>query len=88
MEINKASSVGTLESSDVLISIQPENGINIEIESDVMKQYGDRIERIVRETINYFEIDNIYVKVQDQGALDYTIKARLETSLKRASESK
>jgi|Wag4MinimDraft_11_1082651.scaffolds.fasta_scaffold12972_2 citrate lyase subunit gamma (acyl carrier protein) len=88
MEINKAASVGTLESSDVLISIQPDNGIKIEVESDVMKQYGDRIERIVKDTINSFKIENIHIKVKDQGALDYTIKARLETALKRASESK
>ena len=41
MEIKKAASAGTLESSDAQITVEPnEKGINLSIESTVINQYG------------------------------------------------
>ena len=86
MEINKISKAGTLESNDIYVIIMPneEGGIAIELESMVMKQFGAEIERAIRETLDTLQVKNAIVKAQDKGALDYTIRARIETAVKRA----
>ena len=86
MVINKISKAGTLESNDIYVIIMPneESGIAIELESMVMKQFGAEIEKAIRETLDALEVKNVIVKAQDKGALDYTIRARVETAVKRA----
>ncbi|WP_346870678.1 citrate lyase acyl carrier protein [Clostridium sp. UBA5119] len=86
MEINKISKAGTLESNDIYVIIMPneEGGIAIELESLVMKQFGAEIERAIREALDTLQVKNAIVKAQDKGALDYTIRARIETAVKRA----
>jgi len=86
MEINKAASAGTLESSDVLVSVKKNSGIKVDIQSDVMEQYGESIKEIIDKTLKELDVSNVQVKVNDKGALDYTIQARLKTALERASK--
>jgi citrate lyase subunit gamma (acyl carrier protein) len=88
MDIKKIGNAGTLESSDILITVAPgENGIEIELNSDVKKQFADQIKQVIKNTVEKFEVKNIYIKAQDQGALDYAIRARTETALKRATQT-
>ncbi|MEG0132958.1 MAG: citrate lyase acyl carrier protein [Clostridium sp.] len=86
MEINRISKAGTLESNDIYVVIMPNevNGIIIELESLVIKQFGKEIESAIRETLERLGVKNAVVKAQDKGALDYTIRARVETAVKRA----
>lgn len=86
MEIVKAAKAGTFESNDIYIVITPNEGIKIELESPVMEQFGDRMKKVIEETLKINNVNNVYIKAQDKGALDFTIKARVETALKRASE--
>lgn len=84
MTINKSSKCGTLESNDIFILAVPaENGIEIELESIVGQQFGDQIEKVILEKLEEMGISSIYIKAQDKGALDYTIRARVETAIKR-----
>ena len=49
MEIKKTAMAGTLESSDVQVTIEPsENGIEILLESSVMRQFGRQIRAVVK----------------------------------------
>ncbi len=86
MKISKVAKAGTLESNDILVMVCPneEGNIQIEIESIVIKQFGDQIKKVIEETIKAMGVESITVKAQDKGALDYTIKARVETAIKRA----
>ncbi len=86
MEINKPAKAGTMESNDIYVMIMPnpKGGIEINLQSIVMKQFGDEIEKVIRVTLEEFGIKNIIVNAQDKGALNYTIKARMETAIKRA----
>lgn len=87
MNVIKRAVSGTLESSDVLIEISPGNGgVQIEIDSIVKQQFGDIIERIIKETLKQFDVMDADVYVNDRGALDCTIQARVETAIKRAVE--
>jgi len=86
MEINKISKAGTVESNDIYIVMMPNpnGGIELELESIVIKQFGEDIKRVILETLEELKVKNAMVKAQDKGALDYTIKARVETAVKRA----
>jgi citrate lyase subunit gamma (acyl carrier protein) len=86
MEINKISKAGTVESNDIYIVMMPntEGGIDLDLESIVMKQFGDDIRRVILDTLENLGVKDAIIKAQDKGALDYTIKARVETAVKRA----
>lgn len=86
MKINKIAKAGTLESNDILIMVAPQDGdgIDVELESIVMEQFGEDIEKTIKEKLIDLGVSGIKVKAQDKGALDYTIKARVETAVQRA----
>lgn len=86
MKINRPAKAGTMESNDIYIMVQPndEDGIIIDLESIVIKQFGQQIKKVILETLRDLEIEGIHVIAKDRGALDYTIRARVETAVKRA----
>lgn len=85
MEIKNMATAGTLESSDVQVLVEPnKNGIDLEIESVVFNQFGEEIEKTVREVLDDFNVSNIKIQIKDRGAVECAIKARVETALKRA----
>lgn len=80
----KNSIAGTLESNDVMIELfLNDTSRIIEIESVVKKQFGTAILNTINSVLDEYQIENIKVVVNDKGALDYTIKARLKTALQR-----
>ena len=80
-------SAGSLESSDCLITISDSNKLEIVIESVVFAQFGEQIKEVLLNTLKENNITNLHVVCLDKGALDYTIKSRLETALKRRGEN-
>ena len=85
MEIKKIATAGTLESSDIYVQVEPnENGIDLELQSIVYNQFSEEIEKTVREVLNDFDVKNIKVILNDRGAVECTIRARVETALIRA----
>ena len=86
MKIVKNAVAGTLESSDVYVQVEPNEGIEVAIESVVLVQFGDAIKASVMEVLAENEVVNVKVSVNDRGAIDCTIRARVETALKRAQE--
>lgn len=83
----KTAQAGTLESSDIMISLallEPGDGVKIDIDSNVLAQYGEAIQAVIADTLAEEGVRDIWVKAVDRGALDYTIKARLLTALDRA----
>ena len=87
MEIKKVALAGTLESSDVQVTVEPsDKGVNLSLESSVMNQYGQQIKETVLETLDRLGVKNIKINVIDKGALDCTIKARVECAVLRACE--
>ncbi len=80
---------GTLESSDVYIQLNPidEDEVQIELHSSVAELYGDMIEELILDTLKEMNVSGINVHVQDKGALDFVIKARLQAVVFRACSS-
>lgn len=90
MEIKHASSAGTLESSDCMITVGPNDAgtINIEIESIVKTTFGSQIRATVEDVLKYFGVTSADVAVNDKGAIDCVIRARMTTAVCRASDTK
>lgn len=85
MEIKKTATAGTLESSDIQIIIDKgSDGIKIQLDSDVKKEFGEQIESVIRQTLVANHIDQANVKAVDKGALDCVIKARTLAAVNRA----
>ena len=86
MKIERAAVAGTLESSDAQITVEPgTEGIELTIESSVIHQFGKQIRAVVLETLERLEVTNARVTVIDKGALDCTLKARVECAVYRAN---
>lgn len=87
MMIQKAAMAGTLESSDAQVFVEPGNGsVELLIESSVIHQFGTQIQKVVLETLERLQVADAKVRVIDKGALDCTLKARVECAVFRAND--
>lgn len=85
MKILKPAVAGTLESSDCQVTVEPGEGtIEIQINSSVCQQYGSQIRNTIMETLERLEVKNIKIGIVDKGALDCTIRARVEGAVYRS----
>ena len=86
--ILKATSAGTMESSDAYVEIEPgDNGLQIHVESVVERQFGAAIEAAVQDVLREQQVEQAVVRVADRGALDCVLRARVETAILRAKEA-
>ena len=85
MKIVRHAFAGTLESSDVYVEVHPDNKTQIEVESVVASQFGEAIMETVQQMLDKFGVSGARVILKDRGALDCTVRARLETALYRAA---
>lgn len=90
MVIEKNAVAGTLESSDAMVTVEPnENqGIEFELDSVVLHQFGRSIRKTVMETLERLDVKDVRIRIVDKGALDCTIKARVEGAVFRAAGQK
>lgn len=87
MEIKRTTQTGTMESSDIFITLQAgKQGIEIDLNSTVEKQFGRRIKEVIETTLLEAGIQNAYVVAVDKGALDCTIKARVKAAIFQANQ--
>lgn len=85
INITKSATAGTADKNDIAITLEPaETGIEIELESPVYLQFGDAIIKTIEDVIREQEVTGVKIRAIDQGALDYTIRARMLTALSRA----
>jgi citrate lyase subunit gamma (acyl carrier protein) len=85
MEITRPAVAGTLESSDCQVMIEEGDGkVEFSLESSVINQYGNQIRKVALETLENLGVNNAKVKIVDKGALDCTIKARIEAAVYRS----
>lgn len=87
MEVIQAAFVGTLESSDIQISIfpNPGQGLEIQLQSIVKAQFGDSILATMTEVLEAFGITDALVDAADRGALDWVIRARMQAACCQAT---
>ena len=86
MQIRRKATAGTSQSSDLMVVVEPSDTLQIEIESTVKKQYEHLIRARIQEPLARLGVTAARVRVNDRKTLDYTIDARVETTLRRAAE--
>lgn len=85
MEIKRPAIAGTLESSDCQVMVEAGEGkIDLSLDSAVINQYGNQIHKVVLETLENLGVDDVKIAIVDKGALDCTIKARVEGAIFRS----
>ncbi|MFA9376619.1 MAG: citrate lyase acyl carrier protein [Lachnotalea sp.] len=89
MEVVKTGVAGTMESSDIMVTIckNSHKGIDIKLESSVEKQFGKQIKKVIEACATRLGLEDAEIIAVDKGALDCVIKARVETAIYRACES-
>lgn len=88
MKLVQTSVAGTLESSDIMVTLRPrvEPGIAIELDSAVVKQFGTRIREVIEGTLRELGVEAATVIAVDKGAMDCTIRARVRAAACRAAD--
>ena len=85
MNIIRPAIAGTLESSDAQVTVEPGEGtVDLTIDSVVIHQFGNQIRKVILDTLQHLGVDNIKITVVDKGALDCTLKARVEGAVYRS----
>lgn len=87
MKLITTGSAGTMESNDIMITVEPtdEGGVQVELTSNVYQQFGKQIIAVIRETAAGYGVENALITAVDKGALDCTVRARVSTALMRAA---
>lgn len=87
MKLNHTAMAGTLESSDVQVTVSPgANGIVLSLQSTVIREFGRQIEQTVRRTLEKHGVSDCEIIIVDHGAIDCTLEARVECAIYRAAD--
>lgn len=84
--VTKDSVAGTLESSDVMVYVSPNPGGGrvVSINSTVGQQFAPQIKQSVEAVLDRFGIEEAVLQIEDKGALDCVLQARVKAALLRA----
>lgn len=82
--ISKAAKAGSLESNDLMIMIETSDKLDITLNSVVKEQYGDKILKAINEVLDEEGVTKANIVIEDKGALDFTIRARMRTAIERS----
>jgi len=66
------------------LELKESGGIKLNLQSKVETMYGDSIRDLILEMCKFFNLKNVKIKVEDYGALPFTLAARFETAIKKA----
>jgi citrate lyase subunit gamma (acyl carrier protein) len=82
--IVQVAQAGTLESSDCLVTVSPAPALELEWRGPSASLFAGRNRSLVETVLAEKGLDGAKIIVQDQGALEVTLRARIGTALDRA----
>ena len=71
----------------VEIELTENGGIQLEIHSKVEALYGNAIRKLLIGILDHYNINNARLELQDSGALDFIIAARMEAAVRKLTGS-
>ena len=88
MKLITTGNAGTMESNDIMITVEPSDGggVQVDLTSSVYRQFGKQIIAVIRETVAGYGVENAVITAVDKGALDCTLKARVECAVFRSCD--
>lgn len=86
-KIGQAGRLGSSIRSDcyVKVELKDDGGIKLELKSKVDFLYGDKTKELILSELKELGVFNADIYVEDYGALDFVIAARVECAIKRAN---
>ncbi len=78
---------GIRSDCSVTLELTSSGGIDLTLLSKVEVMYGDSIRGLILSILDYFEVTNAKVAVEDSGALDFVIAARLEAAIRQVKNT-
>jgi citrate lyase subunit gamma (acyl carrier protein) len=82
----KTAQAGTLESMDCLVTaseVDKGRGISVSMEGASVTRFGAAILKSTKETLKKMDIKDMKLSIQDNGATDLVLKARVEAAASR-----
>ncbi len=75
--------------SDVWIEVSPAlgGGLQISIKSKVKALFGRQIRELTEKMLHFFKVENASVVIEDAGAVDFVLAARLEAAIKQVIQT-
>ncbi|HCC70591.1 MAG TPA: citrate lyase ACP [Bacteroidales bacterium] len=67
---------------ELKLELKSGGGISINLQSKVKAMYGDSITRTLKDGLDFFEIKDAVIDINDSGALQFVHMARLEAAVK------
>ncbi len=88
-EKTTAGNRGKAAGSDCYVELElaTSGGIQLDLNSKVKSLFGDKIESLCLDILRYFSIKNAKIFIEDSGALDHVIAARVEAAVKKQLET-
>lgn len=77
---------GTLESMDCMVTATPMptgSGISVQLEGSSVRRFKKVMEATIRSTLAELGADDVQILVNDHGALDVVLEARVEAAVRR-----
>ncbi len=75
--------------SDAWVAVSPAHsgGFQIEIKSKVKALFGRQIRALTEDVLRFFELEHVRVVIEDAGAVDFVLTARLEAAIKQVVQT-
>lgn len=88
-QITTAGNRGKGVGSDCYVALElvDSGGLQIEVKSKVQVLFGRKIEAMCKQVLEHFEIADAKLYIEDTGALDYIIAARVEAAIRKQVET-
>jgi citrate lyase subunit gamma (acyl carrier protein) len=67
--------------------VTPSESFELDYAGANKKLFLKRTEGVARQVLAEYSVENARLHIQDQGALEATLRARIETALERAMEN-
>jgi len=71
----------------VEFELHREGGVQIELNSKVEAYYGNSIRKLAAEILDFFDVKDAVLKIEDGGALDFVMAARIEAAIKKVVDT-
>ncbi|MEW9124504.1 MAG: citrate lyase ACP [Thermotaleaceae bacterium] len=68
----------------VKVTLKDEGGLNIDIKSKLKLLFGELMKNAVIDAVEDMKLQHGDIEVREFGCLDFAIKARVKTAIKRA----
>ena len=89
MTILNEASAGTAESGDARVTVRPNagGGLSLELRGPSVVRYGDEIRAAATSILGALGVAEAAITIEEKGALDATIRARLAAACGRAASA-